>query len=63
LAPAVFVIQANDDRNVEFSQMVQLIEGLRKHEQGVPFEQIVVPDDGPRSDSLPKPFGGIYSNR
>jgi dipeptidyl aminopeptidase/acylaminoacyl peptidase len=39
----VLVIQADDDRNVEFSQMVQLIEGLRK--QGIPFEQIVIPDE------------------
>jgi dipeptidyl aminopeptidase/acylaminoacyl peptidase len=39
----VLVIQGDDDRNVEFSQTVQLIESLRK--QGVAFEQIVIPDE------------------
>ncbi len=39
----VLVIQGDDDRNVEFSQSVQLIESLRK--QGVEFEQIVIPDE------------------
>lgn len=39
----VLVIQGDDDRNVPFAQSVELIEELRK--QGVPFEQIVVPDE------------------
>lgn len=39
----VLVIQADDDRNVPFSQTVQLVEALRK--QGVPFELIVIPDE------------------
>ena len=39
----VLVVQGDDDRNVEFSQSVQLIESLRK--QGVEFEQIVIPDE------------------
>ena len=39
----VLVIQADDDRNVPFSQSVELIGALRK--QGVEFEQIVIPDE------------------
>jgi dipeptidyl aminopeptidase/acylaminoacyl peptidase len=39
----VLLIQGDDDRNVAFSQMVQLVEALRK--QGVPFEQVVFPDE------------------
>jgi dipeptidyl aminopeptidase/acylaminoacyl peptidase len=39
----VLVVQGDDDRNVEFSQSVQLIESLRK--QGVEFEQIAIPDE------------------
>lgn len=39
----VLVVQADDDRNVPFSQSVELIEGLRKH--GVEFEQLVLPDE------------------
>jgi dipeptidyl aminopeptidase/acylaminoacyl peptidase len=39
----VLVVQGDDDRNVEFSQSVQLIESLRK--QGIEFEQIVIPDE------------------
>jgi dipeptidyl aminopeptidase/acylaminoacyl peptidase len=39
----VLVVQGDDDRNVEFSQSVQLIESLRK--QGVEFEQVVIPDE------------------
>ena len=39
----VLVIQGDDDRNVPFAQTVELIEELRK--QGVPFEQIVIPDE------------------
>jgi dipeptidyl aminopeptidase/acylaminoacyl peptidase len=39
----VLVVQGDDDRNVEFSQSVQLIESLRK--QSIEFEQIVIPDE------------------
>ncbi len=39
----VLLIQGDDDRTVAFAQMVQLVEALRK--QGVPFEQIVFPDE------------------
>jgi dipeptidyl aminopeptidase/acylaminoacyl peptidase len=39
----VLVVQADDDRNVPFSQSVELVEGLRKHH--VEFEQIVLPDE------------------
>jgi len=39
----VLVVQGDDDRNVPFSQTVELIQALRK--QGVEFEQIVVPDE------------------
>lgn len=39
----VLLIQGDDDRTVAFAQMVQLVEALRR--QGVPFEQIVFPDE------------------
>ena len=39
----VLLIQGDDDRNVYFSQMVDLVQRLR--EQKVPFEQIVFPDE------------------
>jgi dipeptidyl aminopeptidase/acylaminoacyl peptidase len=39
----VLLIQGDDDRNVSFNQMVDLVARLR--EQDVPFEQIVYPDD------------------
>ncbi|HEX8725875.1 MAG TPA: prolyl oligopeptidase family serine peptidase [Gemmatimonadaceae bacterium] len=39
----VLVIQADDDRNVRFSQMVDLIQRLRLAH--VPFEEFVIPDD------------------
>jgi dipeptidyl aminopeptidase/acylaminoacyl peptidase len=39
----VLLIQGDDDRNVAFSNMVQLVEALRK--QGVDFQQIVFPDE------------------
>jgi dipeptidyl aminopeptidase/acylaminoacyl peptidase len=39
----VLVVQGDDDRNVPFSQTVELIQALRR--QGVEFEQIVVPDE------------------
>lgn len=39
----VLLIQGDDDRNVAFANMVQLVESLRK--QGVEFQQIVFPDE------------------
>jgi dipeptidyl aminopeptidase/acylaminoacyl peptidase len=39
----VLLIQGDDDRNVPFSEMVDLAEALRK--QGVSFEQLVFPDE------------------
>jgi dipeptidyl aminopeptidase/acylaminoacyl peptidase len=39
----VLLIQGDDDRNVSFANMVQLVEALRK--QGVEFQQIVFPDE------------------
>jgi dipeptidyl aminopeptidase/acylaminoacyl peptidase len=39
----VLLIHGDDDRNVPFSETVALVEALRK--QGVPFEQIVFPDE------------------
>ncbi len=39
----VLLIQGDDDRNVPFSQLVDMVEALRK--QGVEFEQIVFPDE------------------
>jgi dipeptidyl aminopeptidase/acylaminoacyl peptidase len=39
----VLLIQGDDDRNVAFSNMVELVEALRK--QGVEFQQIVFPDE------------------
>jgi dipeptidyl aminopeptidase/acylaminoacyl peptidase len=39
----VLLIQGDDDRNVPFSQMVDLVQRLRA--QHVPFEQIVLPDE------------------
>jgi len=39
----VLLIQGDDDRNVDFSQMVDLVQRLR--EQKVPFGQIVFPDE------------------
>ena len=39
----VLLIQGDDDRNVSFSNMVTLVEALRK--QGVEFQQIVFPDE------------------
>jgi dipeptidyl aminopeptidase/acylaminoacyl peptidase len=39
----VLLIQGDDDRNVAFGNMVQLVEALRK--QGVEFQQIVFPDE------------------
>ena len=39
----VLLIQGDDDRNVRFSQMVDLVQRLEK--AGVPFEQVVIPDD------------------
>ena len=39
----VLLIQGDDDRNVAFSQTVQLAEDLRK--QGVDVEQLIFPDE------------------
>lgn len=39
----VLVIQGDDDRNVPFSETVDLVESLR--ERGVEFEQLVFPDE------------------
>ena len=39
----VLLIQGDDDRNVAFANMIQLVEALRK--QGVEFQQIVFPDE------------------
>jgi dipeptidyl aminopeptidase/acylaminoacyl peptidase len=39
----VLLIQGDDDRNVAFANMVQLVEALRK--QGVEFQQLVFPDE------------------
>ena len=39
----VLLIHADDDRNVKFSQTVELVEALRR--QKVDFEQLIVPDE------------------
>ncbi|HXV16703.1 MAG TPA: prolyl oligopeptidase family serine peptidase, partial [Gemmatimonadaceae bacterium] len=39
----VLVIQGDDDRNVRFSQTVDLIQRLI--DEGIPFEELVIPDD------------------
>jgi dipeptidyl aminopeptidase/acylaminoacyl peptidase len=39
----VLIIHSDDDRNVEFSQSVDLAKRLQK--KGVPFEELVIPDD------------------
>jgi dipeptidyl aminopeptidase/acylaminoacyl peptidase len=39
----VLLVHADDDRNVPFSQTVELVEGLRKHD--VEVEQLVLPDE------------------
>ncbi|MGH9519729.1 MAG: alpha/beta hydrolase family protein, partial [Terriglobales bacterium] len=39
----VLLIQGDDDRNVDFSQMIDLVSRLRA--QSVPFEQMVLPDE------------------
>ncbi len=39
----VLLIQGDDDRNVPFTEMVRLVEALRK--QGVEFKQVVFPDE------------------
>ena len=39
----VLLIQGDDDRNVEFHQMVDLVERLQLAH--VPFEQIVIPNE------------------
>lgn len=39
----VLLIQGDDDRNVHFFQMTDVVPRLRKH--GVPFEEMVLPDE------------------
>ena len=39
----MLLIQGDDDRNVEFHQMVDLVERLRAAH--VPFEEIVIPNE------------------
>ena len=39
----VLLIHGDDDRNVRFSQTVDLVQRLAR--AGVPFEEIVIPDD------------------
>jgi dipeptidyl aminopeptidase/acylaminoacyl peptidase len=39
----VLLIHGDDDRNVPFSETVQLVEALRK--QGVEFQTLVFPDE------------------
>jgi dipeptidyl aminopeptidase/acylaminoacyl peptidase len=39
----VLVVHSDDDRNVPFSQSVELVEGLRKH--GVEVQQLIIPDE------------------
>jgi dipeptidyl aminopeptidase/acylaminoacyl peptidase len=39
----VLLIHADDDRNVPFSQTVEVVQGLRQH--NVEFEQIILPDE------------------
>jgi dipeptidyl aminopeptidase/acylaminoacyl peptidase len=39
----VLLIQGDDDRNVDFGQMIDLVDRLRA--QGAPFEQMVLPDE------------------
>ncbi|MGO8735450.1 MAG: S9 family peptidase [Terriglobia bacterium] len=39
----VLLVQGDDDRNVPFTEMVRLVEALRK--QGVEFQQLVFPDE------------------
>ncbi|HEU4631772.1 MAG TPA: prolyl oligopeptidase family serine peptidase [Gemmatimonadaceae bacterium] len=39
----VLLIHGDDDRNVRFSQTVDLVQRLR--ERGIPYEELVIPDD------------------
>jgi dipeptidyl aminopeptidase/acylaminoacyl peptidase len=39
----VLLIQGDDDRNVPFTEMIRMVEALRK--QGVDFQQLVFPDE------------------
>ena len=39
----VLLIQGDDDRNVRFHEMVDLVQRLRK--AGVPYEEIVIPNE------------------
>ena len=40
----MLIAHNDDDREVVFSQSIELVEALRK--RGVPFEQLVMPDEG-----------------
>ena len=39
----MLLIHADDDRNVRFSQTVDLVQRLAR--AGVPYEELIVPDD------------------
>jgi dipeptidyl aminopeptidase/acylaminoacyl peptidase len=39
----VLLIQGDDDRNVDFGQMIELVPMLRQH--GIEFEQLILPDE------------------
>jgi dipeptidyl aminopeptidase/acylaminoacyl peptidase len=39
----VLLIQGDDDRNVDFGQMIELVPMLREH--GIVFEQLILPDE------------------
>ena len=39
----VLLVHGDDDRNVDFSQSIKLVEALR--EQGTEFEELIFPDD------------------
>ncbi len=46
----VLIIQGDDDRNVRFSESVDLIRRLEK--KGVPYESLMIVDDTPSLDEL-----------
>ena len=39
----VLLIHGDDDRNVDFSQTIRLVEALRA--QGTEFEELIIPDE------------------
>ena len=39
----VLLIHGDDDRNVDFSQTIELVAALRR--QGVYFEELIIPDE------------------